>query len=112
MVVWFVFWGLGPAILALAVPLPLSFTLAGLYHLGSFGGRYGYVVTWRVLAYPLGFVLPLAAVPVVRWIGAAYVGLLLVPLGLSKVQEIRAWRAILVSLAVAALLLFAGYLIF
>ena len=111
-IVWFVFWGLGPAILALAVPLPLSFALAGLYHLGSLGGRYGYVVTWRVLAYPLGFVLPLAAVPGLRWVGAVYLGLVLMPLGLVKVQEIEVWRAALVSFAVAVLLSFAVYWFF
>ena len=108
---WYIFWDLGPAILALALPLPLSLALAGLYHLGSLRGRYGYAVTWRALAYPLGFVLPLAAVPVLRWASAVYVSLLLMPLGLVKVQEIGVRRAVLVSLAVAVPLFFAAYLI-
>ena len=62
-ILWLLFWGLYPALVALVLPLPLSFLLAGLYHLGVLGGRHGYVVTWRVLAYPLGFYLPLAAFP-------------------------------------------------
>ena len=86
-IIWLLFWGLYPAIVALVLPLPLSLVLGGLYHLGVLGGRYGYVATWRVLAYPLGFYLPLAAVPVLGPLGAAYVGLVLMPLGLIKVQE-------------------------
>lgn len=103
---WLVFEGVYPALLLLVLPLPLSLALAGLYYAGSFRGRYGYVVTWRVLAYPLGFYLPVAGVPVLRWIGALYVGLFLVPLGLTKVQEISFRGAMLVSVAVAALLAF------
>lgn len=101
---WFFFAGIYPALVALFAPLPVSLALAALYHLGSFGGRYGYVVTWRVVAYPLGYGLPLAAVPVVRWIALVYFGVLLMAVGLYKVQEIPAWRGLLVSLAVAALI--------
>ena len=42
--------------------LPLSFPIAALY-LASFGGRYGYLVTWRTVAYPFGFYLPLLRCP-------------------------------------------------
>ena len=100
---WLLFWGLYPALVALVLPLPLSFLLAGIYHLGVLGGRYGYVVTWRVVAYPLGFFLPFAAVPVLGLLGAAYSGLVLMPLGLTKVQEVGAWRAALACAAVGAL---------
>jgi hypothetical protein len=99
-IVWLLFWGLYPAIVAVLLPLPLSFPLAGLYHLGALGGRYGYVVSWRVLAYPLGFYLPFAAVPVLGPVGAAYAGLVLMPLGLAEVHEIRRPRAVLFCAAV------------
>jgi hypothetical protein len=98
--VWLLFWGLYPALVAIVLPLPLSFLLAGLYHLGVIGGRYGYVVTWRVLAYPLGFYLPFAAVPVLGPLGAAYSGLALMPLGLSEVHEVGTLRAVLFCAAV------------
>jgi hypothetical protein len=89
---WLPFWGLYPALVAVVLPLPLSFLLAGLYHLGALGGRHGYVVTWRVLAYPLGFYLPFAAVPLLGPLGAAYSGLVLMGIGLAEVQEIgRPW---------------------
>jgi hypothetical protein len=89
---WLPFWGLYPALVAVVLPLPLSFLLAGLYHLGALGGRHGYVVTWRVLAYPLGFYLPFAAVPLLGPLGAAYSGLVLMGIGLAEVQEIgRLW---------------------
>jgi len=99
-ILWLLFWGLYPAIVAVLLPLPLSFLLAGLYHLGVLGGRYGYIVTWRVLAYPLGFYLPSAAVPVLGPLGAAYAGLVLLPLGLAEVHEIRRPRAVLFCAAV------------
>jgi len=94
-ILWLLFWGLYPTLVAVVLPLPLSFLLAGLYHLGVLGSRHGYVVTWRVLAYPLGFFLPLAAVPVLGPLGAAYSGLVLMPLGLAEVQEIGRPRAVL-----------------
>lgn len=90
---WLLLWGFYPALVALVLPLPLSFLLAGLYHLGALGGRHGYIVTWRVLAYPLGFYLPLAAVPILGPLGAAYSGLVLMGLGLAEVQEIGKLRA-------------------
>ena len=103
-ILWLLFWGLYPALVALVLPLPLSFALAGLYHLGVLGGRYGYVVTWRVLAYPLGFYLPIAAVPLLGLLGAIFVGLLLMPVGLSKAQEVGTSRAFLWCAVVAVLL--------
>jgi hypothetical protein len=94
-ILWLLFWGLYPALVAVVLPLPLSFLLAGLYHLGALGGRHGYVVTWRVLAYPLGFYLPFAAVPSLGPLGAAYSGLVLMGLGLAEVQEIgRLWAGL------------------
>jgi hypothetical protein len=103
-ILWFLFRGFYPALVALVLPLPLSFVLAGLYHLGVLGGRYGYVVTWRVLVYPFGFYLPFAAVPLLGPLGAIFVGLVLMPVGLSKAQEVGALRALL-SCAVVAVLL-------
>src|ERR671910_1843119 len=99
-ILWLLFWGLYPALVAIVLPLPLSFLLAGLYHLGVLDGRHGYVVTWRVLAYPLGFYLPLAAVPVLGLLGGAYTGLVLMPLGLAEVHEIGRPRAVLFCAAV------------
>ncbi len=104
-VFWFVADGIYPAVVALLSPLPLSFAVAGLYYLGSFGGRYGYFVTWRTIAYPLGFYLPLSAVPGLRWVGAVYAGMVLMSIGLVKVQEISAARAVGVSVAATVLLL-------
>ncbi len=103
-VVWFFLAGLYPALVVLVLPLPLSVPLAGLYHVGALGGRYGFGVTWRTLAYPLGFVLPLAAVPVLRWAALAWAAALLVPLGIVKVQEVQAWRGVLLGLIAAALI--------
>ena len=103
-VVWFLFAGLYPALVALVLPLPVSLPLAGLYHLGALGGRYGFGVSWRVVAYPLGFVLPLVAVPVLRWAALAWACVLLVPLGIVRTQEVAAWRGF-VSGVVAALVL-------
>ncbi len=107
-VVWFFFHGLYPALVVLVLPLPLSVPLAGLYHPGALGGRYGFGVTWRALTYPLGFVLPLAAVPVLRWAVLAWAAVLLVPLGIVKTQEVPAWRGIVLGLVVAAALVGVG----
>ena len=103
-ILWFLFGGLYPALVGLVLPLPLSFALAGLYHLGVLGGRYGYVVTLRILAYPLSFYLPFAAVPLIGPLGAVLVGLVLMPVGLVKAQEVGALRALLSCVVVAALL--------
>jgi hypothetical protein len=111
-ILWFLFGGLYPALVALVLPLPLSFVLAGLYHLGVLGGRYGYVVTWRVLAYPLGFYLPIAAVPLLGPLGAIFVGLVLMPVGRSKAQEVGAFRALLSCAVVAVLLGATCYFLF
>jgi hypothetical protein len=108
---WFLFGGLYPALAALLVPLPLSLPVAVLYHLGSIGGRYGYLVTWRTVAYPFGFCLPLSAVPMVRWVAAVYAGVVLVGVGLAVVREIGAIRAALASVAVTGLLVLAAYLL-
>jgi hypothetical protein len=109
--VWLLFWGLYPALVAVVLPLPLSFLLAGLYHLGVFGGRHGYVVTWRVLAYPLGFYLPFAAVPVLGPLGATYAGFVLMPLGLAEVHEVGRLRAVLFCAAVVVVFGAAYYLL-
>jgi hypothetical protein len=103
-ILWLLFAGLYPALVALVLPLPLSFLLAGLYHGGVLGGRYGYVATWRVLVYPFGFYLPLSAVPILGPVGADFVGLVLMPIGLAKVQEVGALRSLLVCVVVAGLI--------
>ncbi|CAN5893088.1 hypothetical protein BH23ACT11_BH23ACT11_21240 [soil metagenome] len=110
--VWFVAGGSYEAIIVLLIPLPLSFAVAGLYYAGAFGGRHGYRVTWRTVAYPLGFYLPLSAVPVISWFAAAYAGIVLMTIGLSEVQEIPRLRALLVSSVAVGMLLLAAYLIF
>lgn len=102
---WFFAGGLYPALLALLIPLPLSFVVAVLYYLGSLGGRYGYVVTWRTVAYPLGFYLPFTAIPGLRWIAGAYAGVGMLSIGLAVVREISPARSILVSVLVTALFL-------
>jgi hypothetical protein len=107
--VWSLAGGLYPALAALVLPLPLSLVLAGLYHVAAWGGRYGYVVTWRVLAYPFGYLLPLTAVPGVRWVAAVYVGVLLLAIGLAVVKEISFGRAFLSCLVITGLLLFVVY---
>ena len=109
-ILWLIFWGLYPALVALVVPLPLSFLLAGLYHLGVLGSRYGYIVTWRVLAYPLGFYIPLAVVPLLGPLGAAYVLLVLTPLGLAEVQEVGRLRAVIFCAAMSMVFGAAYYL--
>ena len=110
-VAWFFLAGLYPALAVLVLPLPLSVPLAGLYHVGALGGRYGFGVTWRTLAYPLGFVLPLAAVPVLRWAAVAWAATLLVPLGIVKAQEVPAWRGILLGLIAAALVVATAFVV-
>ena len=104
-VVWLVAGGIYPALVALVLPLPLSLVLAGPYHLAAWGGRHGYLVTWRVLAYPLGYLLPLTAVPGLRWVAAAYTGVLLLAIGLAVVKQISFGRAFLSCLVVTGLLL-------
>jgi len=109
--VWLVSGGPLSALLALLLTLPASFALALPYHLAS-PGRHGYLVTWRVLAYPFGYAAPLLAVPGLRWVAAAYWGLVLVPVGLSVVREIGYTRALLACLLVSVpLLLLGGYLL-
>ena len=108
---WFAFAGLYPALATLVLPLPLSFALAGLYYLLSVGGRYGYLITWRTVAYPFGFYLPLSAVPVVRWVAAVYAGVVLVGVGLAVVREFGAIRASLASVVTTGLLVLAAYLL-
>jgi hypothetical protein len=100
-VVWFFFQGLYPALVVLALPLPLSVPLAGLYHPGALGGRYGFGVTWRVVSYPLGFVLPFVAVPGLRWAALAWAAGLLAPLGVVKAQEVPAWRGVVLGIVAA-----------
>jgi hypothetical protein len=110
-ILWLLFWGLYPALVVLVLPLPLSLLLAGFYHLGVLGGRYGYVVTWRTLAYPLGFYLPFASVPVLGLLGAAFVGLVLMPIGLVRVQEVGRVRGMLACVVVASIAGAAYYLL-
>lgn len=106
---WFFAGGLYPALAALFLPLPLSLILAGAYHLAAWGGRHGYVVTWRILAYPFGYLLPLTTIPGLRWVAAAYVGVVLLAVGLAVAREISFGRAFLSCLVVTGLLLFAVY---
>ena len=103
--VWFVFEGTRPALVVLALPLPLAFAVAGLCHVGTIGGRYGYRVTWRIVAYPLGFSLPLAGVPGLRWVAVAYAGVVLLPVGLATVREVGLVRAAVVPVLVTGLLI-------
>lgn len=111
-IAWFLAGGLYPALAALVLPLPLSLILAGFYHLVAWGGRHGYVVTWRILAYPFGYLLPLTAAPGVRWVAAAYAGILLLAIGLTVVKEISFSRAFLSCLVVTGLLLSTFYATF
>ena len=106
-VAWLATEGSYPALAALFLPLPLSLVLAVPYYLVAYGGRYGYAVTWRVLAYPLGYLSPLTAVPGVRWVVTVYVGVVLLAVGLSVAQEISFRRALLSCLVVTGLLLLA-----
>lgn len=106
---WLVFGGLYPALVALVLPLPLSFLLAGLCHVGSISGRYGFLVTWRTLAYPFGFWLPLSVMPGLRLLAALYAGVVLLGIGLSTVREIGGVRAAFVSAVVTGLALLAAY---
>ena len=103
---WFFAGGFYPAIVGLLLPLPLSFAVAGLYYLGSLGGRYGYVVAWRTVAYPLGFYLPLSAVPGLRWVAGVYAGAVLLSIGLVKVRELSVARGVPTAVAITGLLLF------
>lgn len=104
-ILWFFLGGVYAAIAALFLPLPLSLVLAGLWHLGSWGGRHGYVVTWRTVAYPFGFCLPLVAVPVVRWIAVAYAGVALISTGIATVREVSMMRSVVISGVLTALIL-------
>ncbi len=106
---WFFAGGFYAALAALLLPLPLSLVLAGIYHLAAWGGRYGYAVTWRTLAYPFGYLLPLTAVPGLRWFAAVYFGVLLLAVGLSVAKEIGFGQAFLSCLVVTGILLFAVY---
>ena len=108
-VTWLFAGGLLPALAALVLPLPLSLGLAAPYHLVSWGGRFGYVVTWRIFAYPFGFAWPLTAVPGLRWIVGAYAGVLLLAIGLARVREITFGRAFLSCLIVGGLIMLAAW---
>ncbi|MDQ3833484.1 MAG: hypothetical protein M3315_07590 [Actinomycetota bacterium] len=108
-VAWFLMGSVYPALAVLVLSLPLSFILAVLYHLAAWGGRHGYVVTWRVLAYPFGYLLTLTVVPGIRWVAAIYFGVLLFAVGLAVVKEISFGRAFLSCLVLTGLLLFTIY---
>ena len=111
-IAWLVADGAFAAIIALLSPLPLCFALAGLYHLAAGSGRYGYLVTWRVVAYPLGFYLPLSVAPVLWWVAGIYAGALLVGLGLAVAQEVSAARAAIGATLVTALVLAVAWWLF
>ncbi|WP_119066420.1 hypothetical protein [Rubrobacter indicoceani] len=100
--VWFVFWGWSAAVLGLALAVPTSLVFAGVCHLLTFGGRYEYLVTWRAVAYPFGFVLPFLAVPILRWVLLAVFLFLLVGVGLRTVREVAFVRAFAASFVAAA----------
>lgn len=103
-ITWFIADSLPAALVALFSPL-LCFALAGLYQLGARGNRYGYLITWRVVAYPLGFYLPLSAVQVLWWVAGIYAGALLVGIGLAVAQEVTATLAAVDAILVTALVL-------
>ena len=107
-VTWLLAAGLVPALLALILPLPLSLVLVAPYYLASWGGRFGYAVTWRVFAYPFGFLVPLTAVPGLRWVASTYALVLLLAIGLSVVREVTFGRAFLSCLVVGGLLMLAA----
>ena len=104
---WLCAAGFYAALAVLLLSLPLSLVLAGVYHLAAWGGRYGYAVTWRILAYPFGYLLPLTAVPGLRWFAMVYFGVLLLAIGLAVAKEISFGRAFLSCLVITGLLLFA-----
>ena len=104
-VAWYLADGWIAALVALVAPLPLSLVLALPYHLAAWGGRYGYAVTWRVLAYPLGYLAPLTAVPGLRWVAAVYAGVVLPAVGLAVARDISFGMAFLWSLVIAGFLL-------
>ncbi len=110
--VWFFAGGFYAALAVLLLPLPLSLVLAGVFHLVAWGGRYGYAVTWRMLAYPFGYLLPLTAVPGLQWFATVYFGVLLLAIGLAVAKEISFGRAFLSCLLITGLLLFAVRWIF
>jgi len=105
-VAWYLAGGWIAALAALVAPLPLSLVLALPYHLAAWGGRYGFAVTWRVLAYPLGYLAPLTAVPGLRWVAAAYAGVVLLAVGLAVAREVSFGRAFLGCCAISGLVLF------
>lgn len=104
---WLFAAGFYAALAVLLLSLPLSLVLAGVYHLAAWGGRYGYAVTWRILAYPFGYLLPLTAVPGLRWFAMVYFGVVLLAIGLAVAKEISFGRAFLSCLVITGLLLFA-----
>jgi hypothetical protein len=105
-VAWYLADGWIAALVALVAPLPLSLVLALPYHLAAWGGRYGYAVTWRGLAYPLGYLAPLTAVPGLRWVAAAYAGVVLLAVGLAVTREVSFGRAFLSCFVISGLVLF------
>ncbi|WP_041328062.1 hypothetical protein [Rubrobacter xylanophilus] len=99
---WLLAGGALAAAAGLLAPLPLSLLLAALFHLATWGGRHGYAVTWRVVAYPLGLYLPLTAVPGARWAGWVCVAAGAIPVGLSVVRELPLRRTFPAGAAAAA----------
>ncbi|MBA2693539.1 MAG: hypothetical protein H0U65_13785 [Rubrobacter sp.] len=104
-VVWSLFGGIYAALAGLFSPLIASLIIALLSHLGTWGGRYDFVVTWRTVVYPVGFFAPLAAVPIIRWAAVFYAGVVLLSFGLATVREVSVARAVVVSAAITAIVL-------
>lgn len=101
-IIWFVFGGIYASLAGLFAPAAASLIVAALSHLGTWGGRYDFVVSWRTAVYPIGFFAPLAVVPILRWVAVAYAGLVLLAVGLATVREVSAARAFVVSAAITA----------
>ncbi len=110
-VVWFLFGGIYAALAGFFSPVFFSLVLALLCHVGTWGGRYDLVVTWRTVVYPVGFFSPLAAVPAIRWVAVAYAGIVLLSIGLATVREVSMARSVAVSMVVTALVLASMWLL-
>ncbi len=110
-VVWFLSGGVYAALAGFFSPIFFSLVLAFLCHLGTWGGRYDFIVTWRAVVYPVGFFSPLAAVPALRWIAVAYAGVVLLSVGLATVREVSMARSVAVSVVVTAVILFSMWML-
>lgn len=85
------------------------FVAAGLMHLLLMllgGARYGFEATFRVMAYVGGSVAALLLIPFCGAVIQVIAWPVLVILGLTKIHETDAWRAVLAVLIPAALVIF------